>query len=200
MIRAISYARRTRTPYFGICLGMQTACIEFARHGCDLKDADSTEFNVETPYPVIFKLRDLVDVEQLGGTMRLGAWPCRLSEGSLASEIYDGAEEISERHRHRYEFNPAYRETLERGGLIFSGVSPDGKFIEIVELSRDVHPWFIACQFHPEFKSKPLTPHPLFASFVHAAFQNRLQTETALEQMPETESAAIDRAAAASEN
>jgi CTP synthase len=200
MIRAISYARRTRTPYFGICLGMQTACIEFARYACDLKDADSTEFNVETPYPIIFKLRDLVDVEQLGGTMRLGAWPCRLSEDSLAREIYDDSEEISERHRHRYEFNPAYRERLERGGLVFSGVSPDEKFIEIIELSRDEHPWFIACQFHPEFKSKPLAPHPLFASFVHAAFQNRLQTETSVEQIGEPEAPALERAATASEN
>ena len=200
MIRAISYARRTRTPYFGICLGMQTACIEFARHACDLKDADSTEFNVETPYPIIFKLRDLVDVEQLGGTMRLGAWPCKLSEGSLAREIYDDAAEISERHRHRYEFNPAYRETLEKGGLVFSGVSPDEKFIEIVELSREEHPWFLACQFHPEFKSKPLAPHPLFASFVHAAFQNRLHTETSVEQITEPEISALERAATVSEN
>jgi CTP synthase len=200
MIRAISYARRTRTPYFGICLGMQTACIEFARYACDLKDADSTEFNVETPYPIIFKLRDLVDVEQLGGTMRLGAWPCRLGEDSLAGEIYANAEEISERHRHRYEFNPAYRETLERGGLVFSGVSPDEKFIEIVELSRDEHPWFLACQFHPEFKSKPLAPHPLFSSFVQAAFQNRLQTETSLEQISEPEAPSLERAATASEN
>ncbi len=200
MIRAISYARRTRTPYFGICLGMQTACIEFARYACDLKDADSTEFNVETPYPIIFKLRDLVDVEQLGGTMRLGAWPCRLSEDSLAREIYAGSEEISERHRHRYEFNPAFRETLERGGLVFSGVSPDERFIEIVELSRDEHPWFLACQFHPEFKSKPLAPHPLFASFVHAAFRNRLATETSVEQVKEPEVSALERAATASEN
>jgi len=200
MIRAISYARRTRTPYFGICLGMQTACIEYARHACDLKDADSTEFNVETPYPIIFKLRDLVDVEQFGGTMRLGACPCRLSEGSLARDIYSGAEEISERHRHRYEFNPAYRQRLEQGGLVFSGVSPDEKFIEIVELSRDEHPWFLACQFHPEFKSKPLAPHPLFASFVHAAFQNRLHTETSVEQISEPEMPALERAATASEN
>jgi CTP synthase len=111
-------------------------------------------------------------------------------EGSLARDVYDGAEEISERHRHRYEFNPVYREQLEQGGLVFSGVSTDGKFVEIVELSRDEHPWFLGCQFHPEFKSKPLAPHPLFASFVHAAFQNRLQTETAHEQIPETESAA----------
>lgn len=200
MIRAISYARRTRTPYFGICLGMQTACVEFARNGCELKDADSTEFNIETPYPVIFKLRDLVNVEEMGGTMRLGAWPCLLAEGSLARDVYGGAEEISERHRHRYEFNPAFRETLQKGGLVFSGASADEKFIEIVELSRDEHPWFLGCQFHPEFKSKPLAPHPLFASFVHAAFQNRLQNETALEQMPEHETAAIDRAAVASEN
>src|SRR5256886_2478798 len=199
MIRAISYARRTRTPYFGICLGMQTACIEFARNVCDLKDADSSEFNVETPHAIIFKLRDLVNVEEMGGTMRLGAWPCLLTEGSLAREIYGGAEEIGERHRHRYEFNPKYRETLEQGGLVFSGASRDGKFMEIVELSRDEHPWFVGCQFHPEFKSKPLAPHPLFASFVRAAFQNRLQTETVLEQMPETESA-MDRAAALSEN
>jgi len=201
MIRAISYARKTRTPYFGICLGMQTACIEFARNACDLKDADSTEFNIETPHPIIFKLRDLVDVEQLGGTMRLGAWPCLLAEGSLAREVYGGAEEISERHRHRYEFNPVFRETLEQGGLVFSGASRDQKFIEIVELSRDDHPWFLACQFHPEFKSKPLAPHPLFASFVHAAFQNRLQTEASMEQIPEADAPThIDRAAAVSEN
>ncbi len=187
MIRAISYARRTRTPYFGICLGMQTACIEFARNMAGLKDADSTEFSLDTPYPVIFKLRDLVDVEELGGTMRLGAWPCRLAEASLAREVYDGAEEISERHRHRYEFNPEFRETLEQAGLVFSGVSPDGRFAEIVELPRDDHPWFLGCQFHPEFKSKPLDPHPLFASFVRAAFQNRLQTETAVEKIAEPE-------------
>ncbi len=118
----------------------------------------------------------------------------------LARDIYEGADEISERHRHRYEFNPAFRQTLENGGLVFSGVSTDGKFVEIVELSRDEHPWFLGCQFHPEFKSKPLAPHPLFASFVHAAFQNRLQTETALEQMPETESATIDYVTAASQN
>ena len=200
MIRAIAYARKTRTPYFGICLGMQTACIEFARNACDLKDADSTEFHLETPYPIIFKLRDLVNVDEMGGTMRLGAWPCLLSEGSLARDIYSGAEEISERHRHRYEFNPAYRETLEKGGLVFSGVSPDEKFIEIVELSRDEHPWFLACQFHPEFKSKPLAPHPLFASFVHAAFQNRLHTEAAVEQVTEPEMPALERVATVSEN
>src|SRR5438132_9643802 len=194
MIRAISYARKTRTPYFGICLGMQTACIEFARNACDLKDADSTEFNIETTYPIIFKLRDLVNVEEMGGTMRLGAWVCRLKEGSLARDVYDGASEISERHRHRYEFNPAFREALEKGGLVFSGISTDGKLVEIVELSRDDHPWFLCCQFHPEFKSKPRAPHSLFASFVHAAFQNRLHTEAAVEQIPETDTPALERA------
>jgi CTP synthase len=200
MIRAISYARRTRTPYFGICLGMQTACVEFARNACDLKDADSTEFNLKTPYPIIFKLRDLVNVEEMGGTMRLGAWVCRLAEDSLVRDVYAGASEISERHRHRYEFNPVFRDTLEKGGLVFSGISTDGKFVEIVELSRNEHPWFLGCQFHPEFKSKPLAPHPLFTSFVHAAFQNRLQTETALEQMVDVEISNVDRAAIATES
>ncbi|HLM23732.1 MAG TPA: CTP synthase, partial [Pyrinomonadaceae bacterium] len=174
MIRAIYYARKTRTPFFGICLGMQTACIEYARNVCELKDADSTEFDLETPHPLIFKLRDLVGVEELGGTMRLGAWPCRLAPGSLVQEVYRGAEEISERHRHRYEFNPEFRQRLEKQGLVFSGVSPDGKFVEMIELSRDAHPWFIGCQFHPEYKSQPLNAHPLFAAFVRAAYENRL--------------------------
>jgi CTP synthase len=187
MIKAIHYARKSRTPYFGICLGMQTACIEFARNECGLKDADSTEFDVDTPYPVIFKLRDLVGVEELGGTMRLGAWDCRLAEGSLSREVYGGAEEISERHRHRYEFNPEFRETLERAGLRISGESPDGKFVEMVELPRSVHPWFLGCQFHPEYKSKPLQPHPLFASFVRAAFTNRMQNENAMGKTEEGE-------------
>ncbi len=177
MLRAIKYARRSGTPYFGICLGMQTACIEFARNECGLRDADSTEFNEETPFPIIFKLRDLVDVDELGGTMRLGAWDCDLKEGSLAGEVYHGAERISERHRHRYEFNPEYRDVLEREGLVFSGISPDGKFVEMVELPRDKHPYFVACQFHPEYKSKPLDAHPLFTGFVKAAWENRLRSE-----------------------
>jgi CTP synthase len=193
MIRAISYARRSRTPYFGICLGMQTACIEYARNECGLKDADSTEFNADTPYPVIFKLRDLVDVEELGGTMRLGAWPCNLAPDSLVREVYSGAVEISERHRHRYEFNPEFRETLERSGLVFSGVSPDQKFVEIVELPRDVHPWFLGCQFHPEYKSKPLNAHPLFASFVRAAYEHRLQNETAMDKNGEPDAVIHER-------
>ena len=198
MIRAIYYARKTRTPYFGICLGMQTACIEYARNVCDLKDADSTEFDLETPHPVIFKLRDLVGVEELGGTMRLGAWPCRLAPGSLVSEIYGGAEEISERHRHRYEFNPEYRQRLEKEGLIFSGVSPDGKFVEMIELSREVHPWFVAGQFHPEYKSKPLSAHPLFASFVRAAYENRIQSETSMEKNGEVDLILHERLSATS--
>ena len=177
MLRAIKYARKSGTPYFGICLGMQTACIEFAREVCGLRDADSTEFNEQTPFPIIFKLRDLVNVEELGGTMRLGEWFCRLKEGSLAADIYHGAEEIGERHRHRYEFNPEFRTVLEKEGLVFSGVSPDGKFVEIIELPREQHPFFIACQFHPEYKSKPLAAHPLFVSFVRAAWQNRLNSE-----------------------
>jgi CTP synthase len=187
MIKAIGYARKTRTPYFGICLGMQTACIEYARHMCGLKDADSTEFDADTPYPVIFKLRDLVGVEEMGGTMRLGAWPCELSPGSLAREVYNGAAEISERHRHRYEFNPEFRETLERAGLRITGISPDKKFVEIIELPREVHPWFLGCQFHPEYKSKPLSAHPLFAGFVRAAYENRLRNETSVEPLVQQE-------------
>ncbi len=177
MLRAIKYARKSQTPYFGICLGMQTACIEFARNVAGLRDADSTEFNEETPFPIIFKLRDLVDVDELGGTMRLGEWACELKEGSLARDVYSGAAEIGERHRHRYEFNPEYRTVLEKEGLVFSGISPDGKFVEMVELPRDKHPFFIACQFHPEYKSKPLAVHPLFDSFVKAAWENKLRSE-----------------------
>jgi CTP synthase len=177
MLRAIKYARKSGTPYFGICLGMQTACIEFARDVCGLRDADSTEFNEETPFPIIFKLRDLVGVDELGGTMRLGEYICDLKSGSLASDVYHGAEQIGERHRHRYEFNPEFRNVLEKEGLVFSGVSPDGKFVEMIELPRETHPYFIACQFHPEYKSKPLNAHPLFTSFVKAAWENRLHSE-----------------------
>jgi CTP synthase len=198
MIRAIYYARKTRTPFFGICLGMQTACIEYARNVCELKDADSTEFDLETPHPVIFKLRDLVDVEELGGTMRLGAWPCRLASDSLVRDVYGGADEISERHRHRYEFNPEFRQKLEGEGLVFSGVSPDGKFVEMIELSRDAHPWFVGCQFHPEYKSQPLNAHPLFAAFVRAAYENRLHSETSMEKNGEVDLVVHERLTATS--
>lgn len=182
MIRAVKYARKSKTPYFGICLGMQVACIEFARNECGLQEADSTEFNAETPFPVIFKLRDLVNVEEMGGTMRLGSWKCKLKPGSLAWKIYGSVDTIFERHRHRYEFNPEYKPLLEKRGMIFSGISPDGKFIEMIELDQEVHPFFIACQFHPEYKSKPLSAHPLFIAFVKAALENRIQSENLLNE------------------
>lgn len=174
MIRAIEYARREKTPFFGICLGMQCASIEYARDVCDIEHCDSTEFDPDTKNPIIFKLRDLLGVENLGGTMRLGAYPCELRPGSLAETIYRQPV-IFERHRHRYEFNPTYEDKLAENGLVFSGRSPDGKFIEIIEAPD--HPWFLGCQFHPELRSKPLEPHPLFASFIQAAWVHRLRDE-----------------------
>nr|WP_320133731.1 CTP synthase [uncultured Holophaga sp.] len=170
MIRAIRYARENRIPFFGICLGMQMASVEYARSVAGLEGADSTEFEDNPKHRVIFKLRELVDVEELGGTMRLGAYPCVLKGGSHAAQAY-GALEISERHRHRYEFNQAeFRPILESKGLAFTGTSPDGTFVEIVEIPE--HPYFLACQFHPEFKSRPLHPHPLFSSFVKASLDH----------------------------
>jgi CTP synthase len=166
MLQAIRYARENKVPYFGICLGMQTACIEFARDVCGLAEANSSEFDPATPHRVIYKLRELRGVEELGGTMRLGAWPCKIEAGTLAEKIY-GQTEISERHRHRYEFNREYEEPLTAAGLRISGSTPDGTYVEMIELPD--HPHFIGCQFHPEFKSKPLEPHPLFKSFVGAA-------------------------------
>jgi CTP synthase len=150
---------------------MQCAVIEYARNVCGLKNANSTEFDVNTPYPVIYKLRDLLGVDTIGGTMRLGAYSANLQDESLANRIYE-APIISERHRHRYEFNRTFEAVLTEHGLRISGVSPDKNFVEIVEL-RD-HPWFLGCQFHPEFKSKPLAPHPLFASFIVAAHEHRM--------------------------
>jgi CTP synthase len=175
MIRAIRHARVHRMPCFGICLGMQCIVIEFARNVCSL-DANSSEFDPAVPHRVIYKLRDLLGVDAMGGTMRLGAYPCLLDEGSLARRIY-GDREISERHRHRYEFNREYEEVLVSYGLQVSGNSPDGNFVEIVELEG--HPWFLGCQFHPEFKSKPLSPHPLFASFIEAAIRRRQESRLA---------------------
>jgi len=172
MLNGIRYAREHQVPYFGICLGMQTACIEFARDVCGLEGANSSEFDPATPHRVIYKLRELRGVEDLGGTMRLGAWTCKLEPGSLAAKAY-GATEIGERHRHRYEFNQEYRETMCGAGLLITGSTPDGTYVEIVELPQDRHPYFLGCQFHPEFKSKPLEPHPLFVSFVGASWANR---------------------------
>ena len=169
MIRVITHARVNQIPYFGICLGMQCAVIEFARSVCSL-DAHSSEFNPSVQHRVIYKLRELLGVEEMGGTMRLGAYPCELEADSLAFRIY-GEREISERHRHRYEFNREYEKLLTSYGLKISGNSPDRNFVEIIELPG--HPWFLGCQFHPEFKSKPLEPHPLFSSFVGASLDYR---------------------------
>ncbi len=171
MLNGIRYAREQKVPYFGICLGMQTACIEYARNVCGLEDADSSEFNPATPHRVIYKLRELRGIDELGGTMRLGAWPCKLEPNSTAARAY-GATEISERHRHRYEFNREYEAVLTGGGLRITGATPDATYVEIVEIPD--HPYFLGCQFHPEFKSKPLEPHPLFSSFVKASYENRL--------------------------
>src|SRR5690349_4934840 len=174
MLNGIRYAREHKVPYFGICLGMQTACIEFARNVVGLEDADSSEFDPATPHRIIYKLRELRGVEELGGTMRLGAWPCKLEPGSLAAKAY-GATEISERHRHRYEFNREYEQPLTAAGLRITGATPDSTYVEIVELPQEEHPYFLGCQFHPEFKSKPLEPHPLFTAFIKASYDNRLK-------------------------
>ena len=171
MLNAIRYARETDTPYFGICLGMQTACIEYARNVCGLTHANSGEFDPATPHRIIYKLRELTGVEEMGGTMRLGAWDCVMEQGSLAAQAY-AATEISERHRHRYEFNREYEALLTGAGLRITGTTPDATYVEIVEIPS--HPFFLGCQFHPEFKSKPLEPHPLFRDFVAASYKNRL--------------------------
>jgi CTP synthase len=170
MVHAIEYARSHRIPFFGICLGMQCATIEYARNVSHLSDADSTEFDPQTPHRVIYKLRELLGVDEMGGTMRLGSWPCKIEENSTAFRAY-GATEISERHRHRYEFNCEYEKTLTDAGFRITGRSPDGKYVEIIEAPE--HPWFLGCQFHPEFKSKPLAPHPLFLAFIGAALAHR---------------------------
>ncbi|OEU78677.1 MAG: CTP synthase [Desulfobacterales bacterium C00003060] len=176
-IKAIRFAREEKVPFFGICLGMQMAVVEYARHVACMKDAHSTEFDEATPFPVIYLMKEWFDHKSQGvqkrdinvdkgGTMRLGAYPCIPEEGSLAYKAYR-KKEISERHRHRYEFNNSFKGRLEEAGLIISGISPDGQLVEIVEIGD--HPWFLGCQFHPEFKSRPMAPHPLFASFIRAA-------------------------------
>jgi CTP synthase len=170
MINAIEYARVNRVPYFGICLGMQTMVIEFARNVCGLAEADSTEFNPATPQRVIYKLRELKGIDELGGTMRLGAWECHLRPGSFAYKAY-GKPVISERHRHRYEFNRDFEPVLTAGGLKITGETESGTYVEICEIED--HPFYLGCQFHPEFKSKPLEPHPLFSAFIAAACRFR---------------------------
>ena len=170
MLNAICCAREEKIPYFGICLGMQTMVIEFARNVCGLAEADSTEFNPATPHRVIYKLRELKGVDELGGTMRLGAYICRLADGSFAQQAY-GTSEISERHRHRYEFNRDFEEILTKHGMRLTGQTPDGVYVEICEVPD--HPWYLGCQFHPEFKSKQLEPHPLFTAFLGAALKHQ---------------------------
>jgi CTP synthase len=174
MVHAITYAREKKIPFFGICLGMQCATIEYARTVSHVENADSTEFDPGTPNRVIYKLRELLGVDEMGGTMRLGAWKCKLQPASFAAKAY-GQLEISERHRHRYEFNCEYEDTLTRAGFRITGRTPDGVYVEIVEAPD--HPWFLGCQFHPEFKSKPLAPHPLFAAFIRASIENRHQRQ-----------------------
>ena len=174
MVHAITYARERKIPFFGICLGMQCATIEYARTVSHIEHADSTEFDPSTPNRVIYKLRELLGVDEMGGTMRLGAWKCKLQPGSFAAKAY-GQLEISERHRHRYEFNCEYEDALTRAGFRITGRTPDGVYVEIVEAPD--HPWFLGCQFHPEFKSKPLAPHPLFAAFIRASVENRHQRQ-----------------------
>ncbi len=167
-ILAAQRAREGKVPYLGVCLGLQVAVCEFARHVCGLEGASSTEFVPDCAYPVIDLMPDQEGVDDKGGTMRLGAYPCQVAEGTLAREAY-GEGLVYERHRHRYEVNNAYRETLCQAGLVISGCSPDGRLVEMVELPEDVHPWFVACQAHPEFKSRPNAPQPLFREFVRAA-------------------------------
>lgn len=170
-IKAIQYAREHKIPFFGICLGMQCAVIEFARHVCGMDDANSSEFNPNSTHPVIDLMPEQIDVEDLGGTMRLGLYPCKVYPDTLTSKAYN-AELIYERHRHRYEFNNAFREKIVGKGLVLGGTLPNGRLVEIVELPESEHPWFLGAQFHPEFKSRPTNPHPLFREFVGAAVKH----------------------------
>jgi CTP synthase len=178
MLRTIRWAREEGRPFFGICLGLQCAVIEFSRNVCGLERANSLEFDADTPHPVICLMDSQHQVTDKGGTMRLGAYPAKLAPGTKVVSIY-GVDEISERHRHRYEVHHEYRERLERGGLAISGVSPDGKLVEMIEIAD--HPWFVGCQFHPELKSRPTRPHPLFASFIEAALRRARESHGAQE-------------------
>jgi CTP synthase len=168
-ILAAQYARENKVPFFGICLGMQMAVIEFARNVCGMKSAHSSEFSETTQYPVINLMPEQKDIDEMGGTMRLGLYPCKLTDDSRVREIYND-ELVYERHRHRYEFNNEYREEMLSKGLILSGLSPSERLVEIIELKN--HPWFVGVQFHPEFKSRPNKPHPLFRDFIRASLEN----------------------------
>lgn len=172
-IEAIRFARENNIPFFGICLGMQLATVEFARNVLGYTDAHSAEINPNTTHPIIDLLPEQKDVEDLGGTLRLGLYPCKLKDGTKTREAYNGAEIVEERHRHRYEFNNEYREDMEAKGFVFSGTSPDGRLVETIEISD--HPWFVACQFHPEFKSRPTKPQSLFKGFIGASVERNSQ-------------------------
>jgi CTP synthase len=190
MIQAIEYARENKVPYLGLCLGMQTAVIEFARHVANMPGAHSTEFDLHTRYPVIDLMPDQHNVVMKGGTMRLGRYPCILQNGSKAAQVY-GQDQIWERHRHRYEVNNAHREALANAGLNFSGLSPDGKLVEMIELPD--HPYFVGCQFHPELKSRPDNPHPLFVGLVDAMIEWNLANSGI--RLPDGEDALIQASA-----
>jgi CTP synthase len=175
-IKAIRFARENKIPFLGLCLGMQCAVVEFARNACKMKGANSAEFDSETKYPVIDYIPEQRSIKDKGGTMRLGAYPCKIKKGALLHKIY-GKDLVQERHRHRYELNNAFRKDLAEGGLVFSGVYPEADLVEVVEVPE--HPWFLATQYHPEFKSRPNRPHPIFTSFMQAAAE-RLEEQVAL--------------------
>ena len=210
-IEAVRWARETGTPFFGICLGMQVATVEFARHVAGLDDAHSTEFEPDTPAPVISMMAEQKTVTDKGGTMRLGAYTCALGEGTLAREVYGGAETVRERHRHRYEVNNDLRYRLREAGLVFSGLNPDRDLVEIIELPRPdasgdgappetasgpAHPWFVGVQFHPEYRSRVQEPHPLFVGFVAAAVAHARAAGTLAEPKGPTRTRKVRRATA----
>ena len=172
-INSIKYARKNNIPYFGICLGMQCAVIEYSRNVLGLEEANSSEFNSQTPYPVIDIMPEQKDIEDMGGTMRLGLYPCKMEENTVSKNAYE-EEIVYERHRHRYELNNEYRKRLKEKGMVMSGISPDEKLVEIIEIED--HPWFVGVQFHPEFKSRPNRAHPIFVSFIEAAVKNKINS------------------------
>jgi CTP synthase len=188
-IMAIQYARENGIPFLGLCLGLQCAVIEFARNAAGMENANSSEFDPNTPYPIIDLMAHQREVEDLGGTMRLGLYPCKIKPGTRAASAY-GEEVIYERHRHRYEVNNSLRQRLEDAGMVFSGLSPDDRLVEMVEIPN--HPWFIASQFHPEFKSRPLRPHPLFREFVGAAVKRQRVADSHLKVVENKEAQAVE--------